>query len=156
MRPNSRSKGSRTIGRKQHKKLRSIRMANYRNELEARERFLVRHPTWTRQQLLNAINRSGIAGDKLIERWVRSGKVLRVKHHRREAFPQFQFERGRRRPIFKQLIRLMRNDRSDWSIAHWLVDSNGWLDGDRPLELLLTEVELVLDAAQQEILPSIG
>jgi hypothetical protein len=138
--------------RKKRKALRTIHMENYRKELEARERFLLRYPSLTRGQLRNAINPPHCNPNELIERWIRSGKILCIKHHKKEFFPGFQFSAGKPIRLFKQLITLMRNDRSDWSIAHWLVGSNGWLDGDCPLEILLTEGELVLDAAEQEIL----
>jgi hypothetical protein len=143
--------------RTKRRALRAIQIEQYREELKARDRFLRRFPSWTRQQLRNVIGQPGIKGNALIDRWIRSGKILRVKHHGRDFFPQFQFKEGRRLLVFKHLLRVMRNTRSDWEIAHWMVASNGWFPiSSIPLEVLYTMPELVLDAALQWTLPNYG
>jgi hypothetical protein len=84
-------------------------------------------------------------------RLARSGRVLFVEHEGRRLFPafQFDFEAGTVRQESVQVVRTLA-DRGvhGWAGVLWMNRPNGWLAGARPVEILTTEPERVLAAAE--------
>lgn len=136
----------------------AIHAALYVDELKAREKFIKRVPTWTRPELRKYLENCGYTGTESIDSWLGDGIIFSVKHQRKEYFPQFQFAEGRPLKVVARILKVMKNKRKPWEIAHWCVAPNGWLDDDRPIDVLEDEAarDVLLDAAKQEVLPNVG
>jgi hypothetical protein len=100
----------------------------------------------------------GENGFQSIERWRTDGSVFSAKRSTEDFYPAFQFGPDLRPlPIVGKILGILwqHKSRSDWDNALWLVAANDWLDGPSPIDLFLTEPELVLYAAEQTVLPHI-
>jgi hypothetical protein len=90
--------------------------------------------------------------------WREQGLIFAPAFDGVRLYPRFQFgPDGKPIPLVKELLTIFRShDLSDWDIAFWFIGSNGWLDGDKPIDLiesLDSETESLLrDAAEQETL----
>lgn len=81
-------------------------------------------------------------------RWKNEGKVFTVGPTGGQRFPGFQFsEDGRPRPVIAQVLAVLGERLSGWELALWFTGSNGWLGGERPVDVLDSDPELVVDAA---------
>ncbi len=66
-------------------------------------------------------------------------------------YPAFQFDaEGRPLPIMRELLQAAEGLRG-WGLALWLTAPNGFLDGDRPLDLLREAPERIIEAVRREI-----
>ena len=65
---------------------------------------------------------------------------------------------GKPRAVIAQILTRLEPLRTNWEIAQWFIAPNGWLDGDRPIDLLdqPEEEATLLDAADQEVAPNVG
>lgn len=85
----------------------------------------------------------------LAHRWKQEGRILSVPHLGAEIFPGFQFdEEGKPREVVRRIISTLAG-RSDWEVALWFIVANGWLDGQRPVDLLEADAEAVVNAARR-------
>ena len=81
-------------------------------------------------------------------RWRNAGKVFTVGPTGGQRFPGFQFgEDGRPRPVIAQVLTVLGQRLSGWELALWFTGSNGWLVGERPVDVLDSDAELVVEAA---------
>lgn len=107
------------------------------------------------------------AGERLGAAGVRPGSLalqriserrligVRRRGHRGVLVPGFQFDgSGRVFPVIADLLAVLPDDDAvDWAgaLVMFLCDPNGWLpDGGRPVDLLATDPDVVLDAARRE------
>jgi hypothetical protein len=85
------------------------------------------------------------------ERLEREHKIFTVQHRGATCVPSFQFDdKGKPRPAVARVIQILGNDTSDWGLALWFTAANGSLDGKRPVDLLSSHPEEVIQAAEQE------
>jgi len=85
------------------------------------------------------------------ERWRRERKIFAVADQQATYIPSFQFdEKGRPRPVVARVIQLLGDTTSEWGLALWFAAANGWLDGKRPVDLLASAPEEVVEAAERE------
>lgn len=90
-----------------------------------------------------------LVGDR--DRWRREGKIFAVTDREATYVPSFQFdEKGHPRPAVTQVIQLLGDTTSEWGLALWFAAANGWLDGRRPVDLLTSAPEEVVEAAERE------
>lgn len=76
-------------------------------------------------------------------------KIFTVAYQDATYVPSFQFdERGKPRPAVATVIRILGKKTSDWGLALWFTASDGWLGGQRPVDLLKDEPERVVQAAE--------
>jgi DNA helicase HerA-like ATPase len=122
-----------------------------RRNAEARTAFLKEVPTATSADVAElsgsrARNKAALAGG-----WRKRGKVFAISASGQLRFPLFQFDReGQpKRELAELLAVLQEQGLSGWEIALWFSGANERLDGKRPLDLLESEPERVLDAASQ-------
>jgi hypothetical protein len=92
-----------------------------------------------------ASNRSATAS-----RWLASGKIFAVNHRGARLYPRFQFGTdGHPRPVFAHVLKAFEPYGLDgWEIALWFTTATGWLDDQRPVDLLTREPEKVIEAAR--------
>ncbi|GAB3200614.1 hypothetical protein GCM10027062_20610 [Nocardioides hungaricus] len=85
-------------------------------------------------------------------RWLRDGSVFAVTVDSGRLFPAFQFdlERGRPRPVVRDVLAQLSPDNSAWGIALWFASVNSRLGGRRPVDLLVEDPGRVVAAAAAE------
>jgi hypothetical protein len=89
-----------------------------------------------------------------VEQWRTEGLIFSVRRGIEDLYPAFQFTANMAPlPIVRQILRILRQvaSRSDWDNAIWFFASNGWLGGPPPINLLISEPDLVIRAAEQEV-----
>lgn len=126
--------------------------------LSLRYEFFMAFPVLTPLGLAELSASEREVGLEAVKRWRESARIFAVQDGDREYFPSFQFDdTGRPLPIIGELLAILgqHKARSDWDNAFWFIGANGWLDGPRPVDLLLSSPDLVKDAAEQEVLPHI-
>jgi poly(hydroxyalkanoate) granule-associated protein len=85
------------------------------------------------------------------ELWEREGRIFTVDHEGTKHVPLFQFDKGGQpRPAVAGVIRALGGKTSNWGLALWLTANSGWLGGRRPVDLLNSEPERVVQAAESE------
>ena len=120
-----------------------------RRNARARAQFLDEFPVLEACQVhalygSRARNKSALAA-----RWRAEGKVFAVDERGRLLYPAFQFDsQGRPRAVIAEVLTALGRHVGAWQVALWLTAPNGWLDGARPLDLLATAPERVVDAAR--------
>ena len=86
----------------------------------------------------------------LANRWKREGKLFAVRHEGREYFPGFQLSPdGRPREVIERVLEALGEPRG-WQTALWFTSANGYLDARRPVDLLDSEPDAVVEAASHE------
>jgi hypothetical protein len=123
--------------------------------VDLRREFLDQQSVLTSAQLHE---RAGFPGNNPSQtglRWRKQGKLFSINHGGRELYPAFQLgPDGRPLPIVAELLEILARDpdRTEWDNALWFAGESGWLDGKTPIELMLSEPDLVKRAAEQEVL----
>jgi hypothetical protein len=92
-----------------------------------------------------ASNRSATAS-----RWLAAGKIFAVNHQGARVFPGFQFGTdGHPRPVIGRVLEVFEPYGLDgWETALWFTTASGWLDDQRPVDMLTREPEQVVEAAR--------
>jgi len=93
----------------------------------------------------------------LASRWRREGKVFAVEEDSQTLYPAFQLDPDTFDPlpvVMQVLTALPRNVMGDWEIACWWTADNDWLDGRRPVDLMVPDPEAVVSAAKRLADPS--
>jgi hypothetical protein len=134
-------------------------LANFRDELLARQRYLQTVPCWTSKDVADAARHVNKNASSTAHRWKSDGKIFAIPAAgKRDVYPAFQFKDGKPREVITELLKILEEARTPWEIAQWFVAANGWLDGDRPIDLLddPKSRDLLIDAAQQEVATNVG
>jgi len=86
----------------------------------------------------------------LASRWKREGKIFSVRHHAKDYFPGFQFEaNGQPREAIAAVLDAL-GGAHGWETALWFTGANGYLEGLRPVDLLESKPDAVIEAAKHE------
>lgn len=92
-----------------------------------------------------AENRSALAS-----RWKGEGLIFSVSHQGRDYFPGFQFDaQGKPRKGVANVLQALGGVHG-WETALWFTAPNAYLDDRRPLDLLETDPDAVVEAARHE------
>jgi hypothetical protein len=111
--------------------------AQLKRNIEARDRTIEEFGVRTLQELAAA----GLYTNAVFSVWYRDAEV----------FPGFQFdEQGRPVPAIAEILEILRDIRSPWQIALWFTGANLWLRGERPVDVLRSAHERVIEAARHE------
>lgn len=85
------------------------------------------------------------------ERLQSEHKIFTVTHRGDTYIPSFQFDEERKpRPAIEKVIQILGKNTSDWGLALWFTAASVRLDGKRPVDLLSSHPEEVVQAAEQE------
>ncbi|MGH3634308.1 hypothetical protein [Mycobacterium sp.] len=92
-----------------------------------------------------ATNRSATAS-----RWLAAGRIFTVNHRGVRLYPSFQFGTdGHPRPVIASVLEVFQPYGLDgWETALWFTTASGWLDDQRPVDLLTREPEQIVEAAR--------
>jgi hypothetical protein len=116
-----------------------------------RRQFMREWPSLTSKQVHELSGNDAKNTALTASRWKRQGRVFAVPFGNADRYPEFQFREGQPKPVISRVLKEFGNKRSPWQIAFWFIAENGWLDGRRPVDLLDTEAESVVEAARQEM-----
>jgi hypothetical protein len=92
----------------------------------------------------------------LASRWKREGRIFSVRHHGRDYFPGFQLRTdGPPREVIADVLKALGGGEPHargrgWETALWFTGANGHLGGRRPVDLLESDPEAVVAAAEHE------
>jgi hypothetical protein len=129
------------------------RVLQLHRQAEARERFLREFPTLGSREVAELSGSTASNTAAQASRWKAAGRIFAATVGRVDRYPAFQFgDDGRPLPIIAEVIRTF-GDRSPWALALWLVSHSGWLDGERPVDLLTSRPADVLEAARRAVEP---
>ena len=91
----------------------------------------------------SAKNRAALAA-----RWRSDRKIFAIEHRGRLLYPAFQFDEvGRPRAVIGRILKALGPGTGSWQTAIWFTTPNSWLDRRSPLDLLESEPDRVIDAA---------
>lgn len=86
----------------------------------------------------------------LASRWRKEGRAFAVDVDGSVRYPGFQFdEGGRPRPAVAAVLAVAGERMSGWELALWFTGSSDWLGGLRPVDVLDTDADQVVEAAQR-------
>ena len=131
--------------------LRDVLLDVESDNIALREQFVKSHKCFDSKTI--ALN-AGYKGGNLAHtawRWKSKGQVFSVDYFGRELFPAFQFRDGKPLPAIKKILDVVGKDLSPWQVAFWFVAENGWLDGERPLDMMLRSEDEVIEAAKRAV-----
>ncbi len=89
----------------------------------------------------------------MASRWKSAGRIFAVPSGRADLYPAFQFdEHGEPRAVIGEVLRHLAAE-SDWAKALWWTAPSGWLNGRRPVDVLDTDPQSVVEAARHTAEP---
>jgi len=122
-----------------------------RRNAEARNGLLREFGAFTSAELAELAGSRAKNRAALAHRWRHERRVLSVIHHGTTYYPGFQFDaEGRPREVVARVIAALPSQGSDWETALWFSSPSGWLGGRRPVDLLESEPQSVIEAAEHE------
>jgi hypothetical protein len=86
-------------------------------------------------------------------RWEADHRMFSIDHDGCRFFPVYAFpSQGGASPIpgLRDVLSVLFPMKDGWGVAFWFISPNGWLGSKRPQDLLCTEPDRVISAAQEE------
>ena len=109
---------------------------------------------------LNSKEIAGIAGLSSTNpasqpnKWKRDGLIFAIHHNGVDLYPDYALDPGagyRPRPVIARIIGIFGNTRDAWGLASWFLAANSRLGGHRPQDVVATEPDLVIAAAERSL-----
>jgi hypothetical protein len=129
-----------------------------RRNTQARKELLDEFGALTAAQLAEGRQASKANPSALASRWRKEGRVFGVtfrdKTEREKTyFPGFQFDDHLRplEAVGRVLEIFAPHPMTEWEIALWFTTPNGWLDDNRPVDLLRDDPDGVVASAEHEV-----
>ncbi len=87
-----------------------------------------------------------------LARLLAHGKVFSFEWRGSRWVPMFQFDLNDLsvRPGLQQVLVELSGEFDDWSLAAWFAEPNSWLDDQRPVDLIATDLKSVVEAARAD------
>ncbi|HEX4965866.1 MAG TPA: hypothetical protein VF173_33970 [Thermoanaerobaculia bacterium] len=122
-----------------------------RRNAEAREKLILEFGVLSSADIASLAGSQAKNKASLANRWKQEGRIFSVPHRGGVYFPAYQFgEKGQPLPVIGRVLGTLGGQSKDWELALWFTSGNGWLDGRRPVDLLVTEPDEVAQAAERE------
>ena len=89
-----------------------------------------------------------------LDEWEAEGQVFSIQHAGGLLFPTYAFQANdghRPAPGLKAILDVLRAMKGGWGIASWFASSNAFLGGRRPQQMLCSDAEKILLAANEEV-----
>lgn len=115
----------------------------------AQAAFLARWPVLTAEAIAAGAAHASTNRSATASRWKKARRIFGVRVSGREAYPAFQFQEGRPRPVIGKILAALPEEITGWQCALWFSGPNGWLDGQTPVEKL-GDQSAVVAAAKHE------
>lgn len=87
-------------------------------------------------------------------KWKREGQIFAIHHRGTDYFPGYALDASTDYRPSKDLARALkvfRGKKDDWGLAYWFASVNSFLGGKRPQDLLISEPDRVVAAAEDEV-----
>jgi hypothetical protein len=122
-----------------------------RRSARARELLLKQWGGYTSAETGNLSGSTAKNRAATASRWKKEGKIFSVLYRGKTYFPSFQFDDGGQAvPVVADILSTLGRKIRSWDLALWFTASSGWLDGERPVDLLIRNPDAVRLAAQRE------
>ncbi len=115
----------------------------------AQAAFLDRWPVLTAEAVAAQAAHASTNRSATASRWKKARRIFGVRVSGREAYPAFQFQEGRPRPVIGKILTALPEEMTGWQSALWFSGPNGWLGGQAPVERL-GDQSVVVAAAEHE------
>lgn len=89
-----------------------------------------------------------------LDDWEAEGKIFSIQHGGCSLFPKYVFLANARHgpvPGLKVILDVLRTKKGGWGMAFWFASPSGYLGGSRPQNMLFSDPDEVLLAAQDEV-----
>lgn len=120
-----------------------------RDNAQAQSRFLQAWPVLSAEAVAEQAGHDSTNRSATTSRWKKARKIFGVRVSGREAYPSFQFQEGRPRPVIGRVLSALPATLSGWQTAFWFVGPNSWL-ADQPPATRLDDEAAVVAAAEHE------
>ncbi len=122
---------------------------------EATKAKIIAMSTWlTIHDLSQLLQCGSEQTSDLIQTWKSEAKVFTLNHQGVLLLPSYIFTpEGQPLTQLQRVLRTFQNHKSSWAIAAWFVSINGWLNNERPIDLITTKPSALIQAAIFEITP---
>jgi hypothetical protein len=116
---------------------------------EARLALVREWGAWSAAELADRAGSTAGNRSALASAWRTAGRVIALDWNGRSVFPAFQFGAdGHPRPVIAAVLgHLRRAGLSDWQAALWFTNPTGWLEDQRPVDVLEDDPAAVENAA---------
>jgi hypothetical protein len=128
--------------------------------LQARRNAEAREELISEFGLLSSADIASRAGSRaknkaaLANRWRQEGRIFSVPHQGATYYPAFQFDaEGQPYKAVEGVVRSVGMKLTDWGLALWFTGRYGSLGDRRPVDLLATEPDRVVEAARRKAEP---
>lgn len=117
---------------------------------EARQELIEEFGLYDSDQVAEAAGSAATNRSATASRWLAARRIFTVNHHGARLYPSFQFGTdGHPRPVIASVLEVFEPYGLDgWETALWFTTASGWLDDQRPVDLLTREPEEVVEAAR--------
>lgn len=88
-------------------------------------------------------------------KWKKEGLIFAVRHRGVDYFPGYALDPSagfRPVKVLARILEVFRGKKDDWGLAYWFASVNSFLGGKRPQDLLASEPERVIAAAEDEVI----
>lgn len=133
-------------------------------DMQMAQRLATRHARilnefgyFTGEQLADANRSQAASRSALVDNWRKRRQVFAVRHpdattaRSREVYPAFQFDNHKPIKAVQAILEAFGDRKDPWKLALWFTSNNGWLaDQARPVDLLTSESDAVIQAARQD------
>jgi hypothetical protein len=129
-----------------------------RRNVEARKRLLDEFGALTSTEVAELAGSTAENRSATANRWRQEHRIFGVRHHDAVYYPGFQFgSDGRPLPVVRDALdALSAHGLTDWEIALWFTTSTSSLGDRRPVDLLASDPDAVVEAARLEVAPVSG
>lgn len=86
-------------------------------------------------------------------KWKKEGQVFALRHRGVDYFPGYALDSSTGfRPVkaLAKVLGVFRGKKDDWGFAYWFASANSFLGGKRPQDLLISDPDRVIAAAEDE------
>ena len=117
---------------------------------EARQELIEEFGLYDSDQIAEVAGSSANNRSATASRWFAARRIFTVNHDGARVYPRFQFGTdGQPRQVIANVLDVFQPYGLDgWETALWFTTASGWLDDERPVDLLTREPEQIVEAAQ--------
>lgn len=87
-------------------------------------------------------------------KWKRDKQIFTIRHQGTDYFPGYALDAStdyRPAKVLAKVLAVFGGQKDDWGLAYWFASVNSFLGGKRPQDLLITQPDLVIAAAEDEM-----
>jgi hypothetical protein len=134
------------------------RRAEDRQLIQMQDAFARHGGMLTGDDVARAMRHRGSQPVAAIARWIVGREIVHLVRHSVIMLPMFQFDpvEFELRPGVRQTILELRDAFDDWDMCAWFATPNSWLDGEMPVERLMSDADSVVQAARADRFITLG